>query len=42
MVPEFDTCVFDENNAPGSPTVYQVKTQFGHHLIQVLERSSKA
>ena len=36
-----DACVFDEATPLGSG-VSQVQTQFGHHLIQVYERSEKA
>ena len=43
MVPEFDSCVFDDATAVGGSTVYgPIKTQFGHHLIQVYERSEKS
>ena len=40
MVPEFDSCVFDETVALGSING-PIKTQFGHHLVQVVERSEK-
>ena len=40
MVPEFDAMVFDEATPLGGSSVQgPVKTQFGHHLIQVYERS---
>jgi len=40
MVPEFDAVCFDENTPLGEG-VALVKTQFGHHLLQVYERSEK-
>ena len=40
MVPEFDAVCFDED-VPLGDVVGPVKTQFGYHLIQVIERSSK-
>ena len=43
MVPEFDSCVFDEATPLGGDAVQgPIKTQFGHHLIQVYERSEKS
>ena len=43
MVPEFDSLVFDEATPLGGAAVQgPIKTQFGHHLIQVYERSSKS
>ncbi len=36
MVPEFDTAVFNE---PLGEVIGPVKTEFGYHLIEVLERS---
>ena len=39
MVPEFDAVVFDESVPFGRVDV--CKTQFGTHLITVVERSSK-
>ena len=43
MVPEFDSCCFDEATPLGGASVMgPVKTQFGHHLIQVYERSEKS
>ena len=42
MVPEFDAVCFDEATPLGGSAVQgPVKTQFGHHLIQVYERSDK-
>ena len=43
MVPEFDTCVFDEATPLGDAAVQgPIKTQFGFHLIQVYERTEKS
>ena len=43
MVPEFDAIVFDDATPLGATAVMgPVKTQFGHHLIQVYERSEKS
>ena len=41
MVPEFDAVCFDEAVPLGQAVVGPVKTQFGNHLIQVVERSSE-
>ena len=42
MVPEFDTVCFDEATPLGGTAVMgPIKTQFGHHLIQVYERSAE-
>jgi len=41
MVPEFDALCFDETTPLGEG-VSLVKTQFGHHLVQVYERSAKS
>jgi hypothetical protein len=41
MVPEFDAVCFDEDVPLGGTAVNgPVKTQFGHHLIQVYERAA--
>ena len=42
MVPEFDSVCFDVETPLGGDTIQgPVKTQFGHHLIQVYERSEQ-
>lgn len=41
MVPEFDEACFDENVQLGDKVLGPIKTQFGYHLIQVVERSDK-
>ena len=41
MVPEFDAVCFDED-VPFGAVTGPVKTQFGHHLIQVVERAAKS
>lgn len=38
MVPEFDAVIFDTNNAVKEVYFQPVKTQFGFHVIEVLER----
>ena len=41
MVPEFDAVCFDENVPLGDAKISgPIKTQFGHHLIAVYERSA--
>ena len=39
MVPEFDAVIFDTNNETGKVYPNPVKTQFGYHVIETLERS---
>ncbi len=38
MVPEFDAVVFDHNSVIGIVYAKPVKTQFGYHVIEVIER----
>lgn len=40
MVPEFDAVIFDENNPTETVHGEPVKTQFGYHVIEVLERNA--
>jgi parvulin-like peptidyl-prolyl isomerase len=41
MVPEFDSVCFDVETPLGDIIQGPIKTQFGHHLIQVYERSEQ-
>lgn len=38
MVPEFDAVIFDTNNPVNTVYGEPVKTQFGYHVIEILER----
>ena len=38
MVPEFDAVIFDKNNALNTVYPEPVKTQFGYHVIEILDR----
>lgn len=38
MLPEFETVVFDEEQAPVGQVVGPVKTKFGYHLVLVEKR----
>ena len=40
MVPEFDAVIFDPNNAVNEVYFQPVKTQFGYHVIEVLNRDN--
>lgn len=41
MVPEFDSTVFNDETLLGA-VCGPIKTQFGYHLLQVVERSEKS